>query len=657
MMSLRLDSLSLALRQGSRRIDLSHRVTYVHGQVSTGKSSIARLIDFCFGGDLERTPALASELVAVTLTATVGNYDVVFQREAQGSRQVQITWEPGKAAPGRLEAGHALVPTGSIEAQEGELVNFSDYMFFLFGRSPIRVRRSKSDEESPLVRLGFRAFLPFCYLRQEDLDSSFMRFNKPFEGAQSRDVMRVVLGLYNERIAELEQQVDNLLTDRRGREKAADEVDRFLEDLGFETETELAAAVEATQQRLGEAEAALAEERFRDSKQPHVADELREELRAMSGEVGRQQQALGMIDGQLTEQTELRSELLTAKVRLFRSQRATELLSAQPFEHCPRCGADTRHRTQKPDQCPLCLTLESVRDAEQAPVDTETASADLDERISELDESISRLERTRAAQAHRLNALRTEKQQRDQQLANVLADYDSAVLARARAMEREVARLRERSRSLEQTSRVLASAARLRQEGAALEGSIATARLELQQARERVDPHRFLKEIAAAFLEALLAVGMPGVREFDTVEIDPRTLVPSVLPGDERQRWSFDTVGADIATAGSGGKKTLFHICYALALHRVCAENELDLPTLLIIDTPMKNIGEDVDAALFHGFYRYLYSLAEAGLGETQLLIIDKEYEPPPPGLDASEIFMERGDPDHPPLVPYYDGP
>jgi DNA repair exonuclease SbcCD ATPase subunit len=291
------------------------------------------------------------------------------------------------------------------------------------------------------------------------------------------------------------------------------------------------------------------------------------------------------------------------------------------------------------------------------PVDTQTASADLDGRIDDLAESIARLERSRAAQAQRLERLRQDKREGDQQLATVLADYDSAVLARARAMERDLARLRERSRSLEQTNRVRVSAARLRREAAEMEGQISAARLDLQQARERVDPRRYLQEIEAAFLEALLAVGMPGVREFDSVEVDPRTLVPSVVPGDEGQRWSFDTVGSDVATAGSGGKKTLFHICYALALHRVCAENELDLPTLLIIDTPMKNIGEDVDAALFHGFYRYLYTLAEAGLGDTQLLIIDKEYEPPPDGLDAAELFMERGNPEHPPLVPYYEGP
>jgi hypothetical protein len=656
-MKLRLDSLWLSLRQGQRQIDLAHAITYVHGQVSTGKSSIARLIDFCFGGNLERTPALASELVAVTLAARVGDYDVVFEREAQGSQQVRLTWQPCEGASDGLEAGQALVPTGSVEAQEDELVNFSDYMFFLLGRSPIRVRRSKTDEDSPLVRLGFRAFLPFCYLRQEDLDSSFMRFNKPFEGAQSRDVMRIVLGLYNERIAELEQRLDSLLTDRRAREKAADEVERFLENLGFDTEAELAVELEATQQQLADAAQALEEERFRNDERPHVADELRDQLRAMSDRVDQEQEALGDIDGHHTEQVELRSELLTAKVRLFRSRRATELLSAQPFAHCPRCGADTLQRTHEAEHCSLCLTSGTVRDEQLAPVDTQTASADLDGRIAELDESIGRLERSRASQAQRLDRLRAEKRQGDQQLTRVLADYDSAILARARAMERDVARLRERSRSLEQTNLVRVAAARMRREAAEMEGDISVARVELQQARERVDPRRYLREIEAAFLEALLAVGMPGVREFDSVEVDPRTLVPSVVPGDERQRWSFDTVGSEVATAGSGGKKTLFHICYALALHLVCAENELDLPTLLIIDTPMKNIGEDVDAALFHGFYRYLYGLTEAGLGDTQLLIIDKEFEPPPVHLDAVELFMGRGDPDHPPLVPYYEGP
>ena len=61
-------------------------------------------------------------------------------------------------------------------------------------------------------------------------------------------------------------------------------------------------------------------------------------------------------------------------------------------------------------------------------------------RVDELDESIARLERARAVQAHRLNGLRQDKRQGDQQLAAVLVEYDSSVLARARALERDAAR-------------------------------------------------------------------------------------------------------------------------------------------------------------------------------------------------------------------------
>ena len=129
-----------------------------------------------------------------------------------------------------------------------------------------------------------------------------------------------------------------------------------------------------------------------------------------------------------------------------------------PFGYLGPGSAD-RYRLRS-----LRIFGESVRDAQLAPVDTQTASADLDGRIGELDESIGRLERTRSGQVQRLERLRQDKRQGDRQLATVLTDYDSAVLARARAMERDVARLRERSRSLEQTNRVRVSAARLRRQ-------------------------------------------------------------------------------------------------------------------------------------------------------------------------------------------------
>jgi hypothetical protein len=129
--------------------------------------------------------------------------------------------------------------------------------------------------------------------------------------------------------------------------------------------------------------------------------------------------------------------------------------------------------------------------------------------------------------------------------------------------------------------------------------------------------------------------------------------VPFVWPkGDESLRWSF-------ANAGSGGKKTLFKVCYALAVHTVATVNELPLPEFLIVDTPMKNIGEEVNEDLFRSFYGYLYDLAAGPLNGTQFIVVDKEYYGPPEehGISVFERFMTPSDPDHPPLISYYRGP
>jgi hypothetical protein len=111
-----------------------------------------------------------------------------------------------------------------------------------------------------------------------------------------------------------------------------------------------------------------------------------------------------------------------------------------------------------------------------------------------------------------------------------------------------------------------------------------------------------------------------------------------------------------LTNAGSGGKKTLFKVCYALALHVVAATNDLPLPRFLIIDTPMKNIGEEVNKDLFQAFYRYLYTMAAGPLESTQMIIVDKEYYAPDDGIEVMDRYMTPADPAHPPLISYYRG-
>jgi hypothetical protein len=126
--------------------------------------------------------------------------------------------------------------------------------------------------------------------------------------------------------------------------------------------------------------------------------------------------------------------------------------------------------------------------------------------------------------------------------------------------------------------------------------------------------------------------------------------MPYILPkGDESLAYNF-------FGAGSGGKKTLFNVCYGVALHRVSEELGLPLPTFLIIDSPMKNIGTEVNRNIFMAFYEYLYGLAAGPLKQTQFVIVDTELSTPSAAIDFSERLMSPDDPEHPPLIPYYSG-
>jgi hypothetical protein len=279
---------------------------------------------------------------------------------------------------------------------------------------------------------------------------------------------------------------------------------------------------------------------------------------------------------------------------------------------------------------------------------------DLGARIVELDEALSR---------HRASLNKTDadiarvgrtKSDLDEQLTEELRQYDSALLSFIRRAEASAARATERLHSLTFILRFPQRLSEIRQKL----DSLRTAEQDLirQLAAEQAKVSSAQKNISLLeeyFLEALLRVETPGVTGGDKVYIDRHTWIPRIQVGGNPERtWSFNS-------AGSGGKKTLFNVCFALALHRLASEQQLPLPSFLIIDSPMKNIGDDVNKEIFESFYDYLYGLARGPLNEAQFVIIDNEFVPRDPAgddLSITERYMTPGDEDHPPLISYYRG-
>ena len=140
-MKIRFIHLTIQCRESEEDIPFSPQITFFHGETGAGKSSIARMIDFCLGGGLEQTPAVRKEVINVALTVQMSESICVFERHVQGSNQIHVTWMDAEG-----EEHHVLAPIqpGNTPIFGDKVFNVSDLIFYLCGVTPRTGRRITS---------------------------------------------------------------------------------------------------------------------------------------------------------------------------------------------------------------------------------------------------------------------------------------------------------------------------------------------------------------------------------------------------------------------------------------------------------------------------------------------------------------------------------
>lgn len=618
-------------------------VTFLHGPVGTGKSTVARLVDYCFGGELERTPAIQKEFIAAELVVELGAHNCIIERAATDTQSVRVTWQ----VKGGNESMNAPLDAQSTPLFGDDVFSLSDLLFHLCGVTPIRVRKNRRDPDAKLVRLSFRDIWVYCYLDQTHLDSSFFRLREPFRERKSQDAMRFFTGLHSDRYNILEQELAQVTDEQRVKRESVTQIRTFMARFQLGSEIEMSSKVEDVKRELKTArqrKETLEETRGVDT---HPTDGLRYRLRQMGSELEGMESAISEAKVALEQQRALRAELITTKTKAQRAEYAGQVLQGVNYKRCPQCGTDISARPHDDANCHLCGSAEPSDGAD--PMDSEALRRDLNERIDQIGDAINRRYAEIQRMERYLERERGRKLALDRQLQEELARYDSSFVESIRDVEREIATLVERLRSLEHLRQMPAAITALEEEAGALQGKIDGLRSSLQEERSRLEAaDANIAILKDAFKQMMLAVGFPGVSENDEVVIDTRNWEPYVQHGD--QTWGFwDT--------GSGGKKTLFNVCYALALHTVAVLRGLPVPSILVIDSPTKNISELENPALIRALYVQAYQLSALADGGVQLLLIDSNLVSP---HDKLVNFAERrmaGEEGAPALIPYYNGP
>ena len=649
-MNINITTLIINCRASEELINFSD-FNYIYGKISSGKSSVVRLIDYCFGGKIEFTPAFQSEFISAILKLNINNIPVEIEREIN-SEIVRVNWTVEQ------EKNTVLLPArqpGGEKIKGTNVENLSDFIFYISDIKIPKVRKSKIKEDSELARLSIRDLFWYCYIEQETIDSEFFHLEfgaNPFKQLKSKDVLRLIMGFHQEQVAELEYQLEENRKKRIGLEESAKILNDILKKEKVESEVEIEKKIIRKHKEIEDLTNIISE--FRNSLKSetnHALDSLRNKGRKLSNKIESFEEALLQVDELIREDESYLNELELLTPKIKRTLAARAVLNNVDFVNCPRCAKPLPNLRDK-EKCNVCgQEIEKETTNED---DINIVEIDKDSRVKELKENIeSRINQSENIKIV-IKDLYDEKKMNDRKITEFTKDYDSIYLSNMLLNEKNKSTLEQEIQELEKLKQFPKNVEESLNESDKLRSEESRIRRELNKLRILAEKDlNNLKRLEELFLDSLVRSKIPGFNIEDEVKISSPHFLPQITSPE-----SGEMIISSFENLGSGGKKTLFKVCFLLAIHRLANETGAFLPNLIIIDSPMKNISERENVDIFNGFYEFLYQLAESELSDTQFIIVDKEFIKPSEKFSRSFFsrYMAPNDSKNPPLISYYNG-
>lgn len=643
-MNFKIDSLTLNCKRSKEIINFSQNISYFHGKSGSGKSSIARLIDYCLGGNLERTEAISSQALSTSISCIIGDYNVIFERDIKPNDELRVSWF---GLNNEIESLDVPIKRMENPIWKEEVYNLSDLIFYFLDIKPIKVRRSRRDVESKLITLSFRNIMWYCYLSQKDIDSNFFNLDEVFLKEHSQNVMRFITGDYTETMSELEQELYNIRDKKKQNYSTIEELKKFLLNFGYDTEEKINSVLNKIDSDIIKYKNIITSIRYDINPNQHSVDNLKDGLRNLTTKLSDKKNIIEDLKLKIENEESLKYDYITAKFKLSRTESAVTVLSKAQYSLCPLCGKELL-KLDKDDACPVCKqpNIVNIDNIEH----DKDIRKDIDEKVDELDEVIEKHKKSLNMHNTELNDIELQKNYLDMKLNEDLKLYDSKYLSRALEYEKNISELIERKRNLINLLKMPRTISDLSKENNELD--IKEKEIKINYDKEKIKltyVEKYIKELQQIFLNSLIEIKYPGIDPEDEIIINRNNWMPIIISKEEGIVTNF-------YNTGSGGKKTLFNACYALSIHILAKKYNLPLPNFIIIDTPMKNISERVDTELFESFYNFIYKLLLNELKETQLILIDKEFYPPPKEypLKIYPRYMTKDDANNPPLITYW---
>lgn len=593
----------VSLLGGDRSVSFSGGLNLITGPISTGKTTLIRLLEVALSVTPSDLPPETASVNALQASLELGEkrWGIYRPLVSTSDSIVSVAEMDNFTSDDPLEFAVSMPARG----YEG---SYSRFMLDRLKLPAVALPETGAGGVDRLNPVSMTDFLNYCVIRGEDLDSDVFGHDHPFRNNKRKFVFRLVYGLHDPRLSEIETDLRSVFRSIDALDTEAVTIDKFLAGTPFSGPEALAAELAARVQLLRELDNAEANLHPTSSTPAGEIAELRLRLLDLRESADRAIEAERDLGEQVRGLQELEKQLISQSARLTRAIVADEWLVDFDFMVCPRCGTDVVP-VANADTCYLC---------HQVPVD----HAGRDVLIVEQSRVATQVDETRQLIESRSAALFEAQSTRDrikENLATASRDLDRAtdrfvsdraselqrLAARRSRLEVEIAKIQEYATLFDRRSERDSERARLKERARELEDEAERRRVRSEAAETRI---RALEKRMLGYLERM---HVPSLGDLLSVRINRTTFMPEV------SGRTFDELS-------SQGLKTLVNVAHALAHHTVAIDLNLPLPGLLILDGISANSGhEGFDQARVEDVYQLLIDEAAKYADKLQLIVVD----------------------------------
>lgn len=604
----------LDLIGGRRTIDFPEDFSVIRGSITTGKTTVVRLLRALLGRVPNHLPPETGVVRSVRGRVTFGSELWEIDRPLVTTKSAVVSLSRREPADDEDDVAHELIadtlrlpaerPTSTVP------LTYQDWLLSRLGIPSVAVPRARTDITSETSPVTINDWLLYCIVRDDEIDTGVFGHKDTFTDRKRRAVFEINYGIYSAEVADLQAQLRSVELRLDDLDRSNDAVRAFLKDTPFSNLDDIDEQTTVVRDAISEMSA-----QAQSVASTGLAETQSRRLRAQISDVEQR-----LVSAAAAERAAARSRaelddlyqtLSTQSERLTRAIVADEWLVDFDFVVCPRCGTSIEPSRSDEDHCYLCLQ-------------TPHQSGFHNELVVEQERIASQMVETQSLAELRddeLAALRSERERLEQEaaLANAELDRRTAEFLSQRAESLVVAAgqragLEARLLQLAEYRQLLIRYSDLEGQRSVLEDE----RVDLvdalaQHERLGTRAEELIRALEARFLEYLQRLHVSLSDLPLTAAINRATYLPVVT---ERP---FDELS-------SQGLTVLVNVAHALAHHTVSLDNDLPLPSLLVLDGLSNNVGhEGFDLERRDDTYRLLMDEVARYGGRLQVIALDND--------------------------------